>query len=509
MGWHRLARQTAEAGNDLLAIRYYERALALGANPALYLDMGNTYAHMGETLRAIQCYGKGLHLDPDSGQTWNNFGNLFLQLKDTASATLCYRNAARLLADDGALYSLGRVLDLTGRHAEALTHLRRACELNPSHVDAWTNLGNAHLHLGHLDEALRIYDRALALSDHPAELHVNRAMILLNQGDFRQGWSEYEQRWETAPFSVYKRRPFGRPQWKGEPLSGKRIFLHAEQGLGDSIQFARFIPEVSARALEVFLEVSDPLKSLMEGLLDREHILSRKLSLPEFEYHCSLMSLPVALQLEIGSIPADPYLHLPEQARAEARQAIDHATNGRPSLRVGISWKGNPTHRWDQLRSLKPVQLSPLAAVQGVQWFLLQQDATPEELASFPKGFAIATLPPKQLDGFLATAALIQELDLVISVDTVTAHLAGALGKPLWLLIPAFYDWRWHSHLPNSPWYPSAKLFRQHEPGAWTGAIESLASALSELAGRQQIELGADRERTLPTREQPTRSFAY
>jgi tetratricopeptide (TPR) repeat protein len=486
--WRALARLTADAGDDLLAIQYYERAIALEPkNPSMYLEMGNSYAHSGGTVRAIECYGDALRLNPNSGYTWNNLGNIFLQLNDLESAAVCYQNAVCLQPSDaGAQYNLGRTLDMAGKHGEALMHLLQACDLNPSHADAWTNLGNAHQNLGHLDEALSCYDRALTLSRNPAELHVNRAVILLNKGDFARGWREYESRWETSAFIPYKKFPFGKPQWKGEPLEGKRILLHAEQGFGDAIQFARFIPEVYAKGAVVFLEIGAPLKPLMEQLMEPGHVRVRGESRPEFDYHCSLMSLPFALNLEFCAIPGKPYFDVPRAARENARVAFHNATHDRSVLRVGITWRGNPTHRWNQVRSLKPSQFAPLAAIRGVHWFLLQKDATPQELACFPPAFPLFSLDPRHLDGFLATAAVIQELDLVISIDTVTAHLTGALGKPLWLLLPAFYDWRWHAHLEDSPWYPSARLFRQQEPGIWTGAIERLAAELAGLAERQK-----------------------
>lgn len=350
------------------------------------------------------------------------------------------------------------------------------------------NLGNAQQNLGQMEEALRSFDRALVLSTEPAEAHVNRAMILLNNGAFGEGWREYEYRRETPAFGAYKKRRLGKPQWKGEPLEGKRILLYAEQGLGDTIQFARFIPEVLALGAEVFLEVLAPLRELMTQLVDSASILVRGEALPEFDYHCSLLSLPFALKLEFSAIPKQPYLDAPQAVRERVRPGILQAAP-RNVLRVGLSWKGNASHRWNRLRSLNLAQLEPLASVPGVQWYVLQKDAAPEEIAALSARIGATMLPSDYLEGFVATAAVIEELDLVVSVDTVTAHLAGALGRPLWLLLPAFYDWRWHSHLPDSPWYPSARLFRQQEPGAWTQAVESLAAELTAVATGNPISL--------------------
>jgi tetratricopeptide (TPR) repeat protein len=481
-GWNKLALLTAAAGDFQAAVLYHERAIALEPQSfGFHLDFGNTFAAMGQTARAIECYGKVLKLDPNAAAAWNNLGNIFLSLKDPDNAIVCYQTAARLEPNSSAFhYHLGRSLDVVGRHHEAMSSLVRALELDASHRDSWANLGNAFQHLGQFDKALSCFDRALSLSDSPseqAEQHVNRAMILLGEGNFQQGWKEYEYRWDTRTFSAYKKRPWGRPQWRGEPITGKRILLHAEQGYGDAIQFARFIPSVVAQGAEVFLEVSEPIQSLLGSLIAPGHLLVRGESLPSFDYHCSLVSLPSVLDVGFQEIPSQPYLVLPPSALEEAQLALDQATIGRPGFRIGICWRGNSSHPWDRLRSLRPAQLCPLSKVSRVQWFSLQWDSTPAELAAFPDGLSVTPLLGQSRD-FLPTAAFIQALDLVVSVDTVTAHLTGALGKPLWLLIPAFQDWRWHSCREDSPWYPAARLFRQQTPGSWTGAIQELAESL-------------------------------
>jgi Tetratricopeptide repeat/Glycosyltransferase family 9 (heptosyltransferase) len=453
----------------------------------MWLDLGNARARAGQVLDAIECYGNALRLDPDSGHTWNNFGNLFMSLKDVDSAVSCYRNAVRLLPSEAqAAYSLGRALILIGHHREARAHLARACNLDPGHSDAWLNLGTAHQHLGDPAEALRCLDRAIILSIDPAEAQTNRAMILIDQGNFAEGWQAYEQRWKLPAFVNARQRFAHKPQWKGEPIDGRRILLYGEQGLGDMIQFSRFIPEVSAHGAEVFLEVPRTLTGLLSGLLAPGHILSRGEPLPDFDLHCPLMSLPLALDLEMSAIPNRPWLRSTEALRQLARRAIDAAPPPVPPLlRAGLCWRGNPSHLWDRIRSLTPLQLAPLAQVAGVQWYLLQQDATPEEIALLRATIALTILPKDQLDGLLPTAALIGELDLVVSVDTATAHLTGALGKPLWLMLPASYDWRWHSQLPDSPWYPSARLYRQMEPGDWSGVVERIAGQLAQLVAAE------------------------
>jgi tetratricopeptide (TPR) repeat protein len=449
---------------------------------AIWLDLGNACAAAGELVDAIDCYRAALRLDPHFAPAWHDLGNFLFRLHDLGSAIVCYRNAVQHLPSDPlCAYSLGRALNLVGSHREALVHLARSCESDPSRADAWINLGNAHQHLGHSAEALRCFDLAVPLSDQPAQAQMNRAVVLLDEERFSEGWLAYEDRWKLPSFASARTRFSSRPQWRGESLQGKRIILYGEQGYGDMIQFVRFAGQIVDRGADVFLEVPDRLRELFAGLLTPGHVLARGEALPPFDLHCPLMSLPLALGLEPDAIPNQPYLRVPAEQSQRARRALAAAAGATGSrLRVGFSWRGNPAHPWDRIRSLAPAQFAPLAGLPGVQWVLLQQDARPEELAALSPGFAPVLLP-QQLDGFLATAALIQELDLVISVDTVTGHLTGALGRPLWLILPAFYDWRWPSGRQDSPWYPSARLFRQSEPGDWTGVVERIAVQLAEL----------------------------
>lgn len=474
----------AQAGDSVATIGAPGSASSESRSVAHWIDKGNASAATNQFVEAVDFYGKALRLDPHSGQAWHNLGNLFLQLKNLDNAISCYRNAVQWLPSDPlCAYSLGRALNLIGCHREALQHLSRSCAVAPAHADAWANLGIAYQYLGQGEQALECYDRAAVLSDVAVDAQMNRAMVLLDRGDFAEGWRAYEHRWQLPGFQKAVTRFAGKPRWRGEPLQGKRILLYAEQGFGDMIQFARFVPEVAKLASEVYLEVPSRLWALFANLLPTGRVLARGGTLPDYDLHCPLMSLPLALHVELDTIPSQPWLHVPAEQRERARHALTVAGHGpRPRLRVGLAWRGNPDHKWDRVRSLRPAQLAPLAQVPGVQWVLLQQDATPKELAALSPAFAPVLLR-QQLDGFLATAGLIDELDLVISVDTVTGHLTGALGRPLWLLLPAFYDWRWHSHRADSPWYPSARLFRQADPGNWAGVVERVAEQLSNLAG--------------------------
>lgn len=380
-------RPCADPEPDRLAIEACRHAVARQPNSIpLWLDMGNACARAGDLIEAIACYGKGLRLDPNSGPIWNNFGNLFLRLDDIDSAISCYRNASRLLPFDAlSAYGLGRALNLVGNHREAREQLSLACGLDAGHADAWINLGNAHQHLGDPVEALRCFDRARTLSPHPAEAEVNRAVVLLDQENFAEGWPAYEHRWELPAFAPTRQRFLHRPQWQGESLHGRRILLYGEQGFGDMIQFARFIPQLAALGAEVSLEVPGRLTDLLSGLPGLHHTLARGEPIPDFDYHCPLMSLPLALGLDFATIPSQRYLTVPEPLQRAARRALDHAVHRSSAvLHAGISWRGNRSHPWDRIRSLRLSQLAPLAEVSGVQWHVLQKDATDEEMAAWP-----------------------------------------------------------------------------------------------------------------------------
>jgi Flp pilus assembly protein TadD len=491
--WYSLGRHEAQTGNLDLAIQHMRQAAKLEPdNLSILLDLGNTHAEAGQYLPAIESLRKILQINPEAGQAWNNLGNIFFNLRDIENASACYANAVRIMPNEAiARFNLGRVLTLSGHAFQAHEHLTRACALDPGRTDSWIALGKTEQHLGHWDGALACFDRALAISPGLAEAHVNRAVVLLNQGNFLEGWREYEHRWQTESFHVYQQRSFGKPEWKGEPIAGKRILLHTEQGFGDAIQFARFIPAVTGLGADVYLEVRAPLQDLLSQLVPHGRTIVAGQTLPEFDYHCSFVSLARVLAIDFASLPRQAYLSVPAPLVESVRAALEHEEQDRAPFRVGLAWRGNPSHAWDALRSLAPAQLAPLGSIPGVEWYSLQNDATVREIEAWPQGFRLNTLSKEQLEGFQRMAAVIAAMDLVVSVDTAQAHLTGAMGRPIWLLLPLFYEWRWHSHLENSPWYPSARLFRQKRPGEWDQTIASLGSELAALMQtRSRSDLG-------------------
>jgi hypothetical protein len=299
-------------------------------------------------------------------------------------------------------------------------------------------------------------------------------MLLLLRGELREGFEKYESRWrlETLP-----PRGFPAPLWNGEDLSGRTILLHAEQGYGDTIQCLRYVPQVAARGGWVVLEVPKELLGLARRLPEVGQLLARGDALPRFDLQCPLFSLPRAFATTIETIPAQvPYLSAEPEAIARWRIRLGE----RPGLKVGLAWAGSPQHRNDARRSIAIETLLPLLRLEGVRWFSLQVGERAADLARLPGGL-VTDLSPDLID-FAETAAVIGNLDLVIAVDTASAHLAGALGRPAWVLLRARPDWRWLLEREDSPWYPSLRLFRQHRPGDWEEVVRRVAAALERMA---------------------------
>jgi len=427
-----------QQGRDAEAIAFIDRALALRPeNPAAHSNRGLSLRVLGRAQEALASCERAIRLKPDYADAHNNRGLALAALR---------------------------------RPTEALKSYEAALSYAPSHLDALNNRGIALFDMGRLDEALATFDRALAISPEHAHAHWNRAQVLLLAGDFVRGWPEHE--WRLASNPVLQRK-FDKPLWLGDaPLAGKTILLHAEQGLGDTIQFCRYAAMVAAGGARVVLEVQRPLVDLMRTLDGAFDVVARGDALPAFDLHCPLPSLPLAFKTELATIPAQvPYLRAP--ALAADQDALRDAR--RP--RVGLVWSGNPGHKRDASRSIPFYALLPLFDADAT-FVSLQKDVRPGDAGILKQTQVIDAAGA--LTTFGETAALIAHLDLVISVDTSVAHLAGALGKPLWLLLPQVPDWRWLMGRDDSPWYASARLFRQDGARAWGPVIARVRAALQE-----------------------------
>jgi tetratricopeptide (TPR) repeat protein len=371
------------------------------------------------------------------------------------------------------LFNRGNALRGQSREAEAIADYDRALAAMPQHAGAWQNRGLALAAQNRHDEAVASYERALALLPEHADTHFNAALSLLTAGNYQRGLVEYE--WRSRRTGTSGKPRFRAPPWLGEPSpAGRSILLHAEQGLGDTVQFARYAPILARGGAKVVLEVQPELKELLSALDGVSVVIARGDKLPPFDLHCPLASLPLAMKTEIATIPAEfPYLKASEQRLARWRSRLEAL----PAPRIALAWSGQATHANDHNRSIALAQLERLIAVPGFQFVSVQRDLRAAD-AGRVAGDPRITHVGSELADFADTAAVLSLADLTISVDTSVAHVAGALGRPAFVLLPFQPDWRWMLDREASPWYPAVRLFRQQRAGDWDGVIERVRTAL-------------------------------
>lgn len=402
-------------------------------------------------------------------------GFLRLRQNDTVGAlglifgaTLITPNDARMLCH------MGEALHRLGDYEIAESCLRAAIELQPDHAEAHANLAATLRALGRLEELLEHFRRTMMLQPNDPQAQYYESLVLLTQGDYLAAWDKHEARLKFAS-SGTPPRDFVQPQWSGaEDIAGKTILLHTEQGFGDTIQFVRYAPLVAARRARVLLELDRFTLAVCSGVPGVAAVIARGEELPPFDLHCPLLSLPRAFRTELASIPADvPYLHPDATSAAAWRERLGE----RHARRVGIAWSGNPNHPNDRARSIPFAAFAPLLARSDLEFHVVQQHVRPadrETLQSMPHVLDHS----RGLTDFAETAALLSQMDLVISADTAVAHLAGALALPTWLLLPFNHDWRWLVGRDDSPWYPTMRLFRQPERGDWRSVIDAVVGLL-------------------------------
>jgi tetratricopeptide (TPR) repeat protein len=440
-------------------------------------NRGAMLAALGRYNDAIESYRNALAIKPDFADAYCNLGSALTQLRNYDEALASLDRALALRPDYAdALYNRGNALKPLKRYEEALASYDRAIALQPNHADAHNNRGQVLRELERYDEALESYDRALALRPQHVMAHCNAAALRLLTGDFERGWAHYEWRWLKKSVIPMKRN-FSQPAWNGgDQIADRTILIHSEQGLGDTIQFCRYVPLLAARGAQVIFEVQKPLQTLMASLGGAVQVVPKGDPLPAVDVHCPLVSLPLAFETRLETIPsATGYLSAPAQNAAAWQSRLQD----QPRPRIGLVWSGNPGHERDRERSIRLREFLPLLDAPGADatFVSLQNDVRPEDAPLLKERGDILDYG-KALENFSDTAALISQLDLVISVDTSVAHLAGALGKPVWILLTYFPDWRWLLGRNDSPWYPTAHLFRQDESRAWDGVITRVRRAL-------------------------------
>jgi tetratricopeptide (TPR) repeat protein len=425
---------------------------------------------------ALGAYDRLLQLDPGNFIALNNAGLMLRTARRTEEAEAYFARALALKPGDPTIRfnQLASRRDDTGLE-EAIECCRRSLEREPDSSEILTNLAVTLHFAGYFDEALACVERAVDLEPDNHQAHFNLAAILLLRGDYARGWREYEHRWPVA--EVHKPQ-FRQPQWDGEDIAGKTILLHSEQGFGDTIQCLRYLPAVTARAGRVLLRTERALVRLAASIPSNPVIVPPNAALPPFDLWCPLLSLPRIFGTLPHTVPADiPYLH-PRAALAERWQRRLADLRG---LKVGLAWGGNEKHANDFRRSIPFGMLAPILATAGVSFVSLQVGPRSADLATLPAD-TVADLAAELRD-FAETAGAIANLDLVICVDTAVAHVAGAIGKPVWMMLPLCPDWRWL--LPagdTSPWYPTMRLYRQRKLGDWPDVVARVAADLGELA---------------------------
>jgi tetratricopeptide (TPR) repeat protein len=466
-----------QRGHADMAIPLIRQAIALNASvPAFYSNLGIVLRAQGQRTEAIACYRQALALDPQFAGGYFNLGNVLQEDGSFDEAVTCFESAVRLnprFAD--AHCNMGVSLKALGRLSDATACFQNALTANPAHINALINLGLAHKATGELKLAQERFEEALRYrSDHPAG-RWHSAQLKLLQGDFRGGWADFECRWQatgTAPAHT------DRPLWDGSPLEGKTILLHAERGLGNSIQFIRYAPLIKRNGGTVLFECQPELVELLKGASGVDQIFPAGSLLPHFDVQAPLMSVPATLRTTRTTIPAKiPYLHADPQLVTNWRKNLQ-SLGVDPQATIGIAWQGDPGFPDDIFRSIPLRHFEPLARIPNVTLLSLQKAPGAEQIHTV--GFAVRDLGVRldSTNAFADTAAIMMSLRLVVTSDTAIAHLAGALGVPVWVVLPLIPDWRWRLNHSESRWYPSMRLFRQKKAGDWQEVMERIAEQI-------------------------------
>jgi tetratricopeptide (TPR) repeat protein len=460
------------------AIAVFRRAIALNPNlSGAHNNLGNALKDKGQLQEAIVAYRQAIALRPNYAEAHNNLSAVLIDEGQLEEAIAACRQAIVLRPDYAEAYiNLGNAMMGEGRLEEAIAAYRQAIALRPNYAEAHNNLGNALKDKGQLEEAIAAFRQAIDFDPDSPQAHNNYSYALLGRGDLQQGWQELEWRWKCN-FSHSPHRDFTQPQWDGCSLEARTILLQTEQFFGDALQFIRYFHTVAQQGGTIVIECQAELQRLFQTMARGCQVVARGQPLPAFDLHCPLLTLPRIFGTTLANIPNTvPYLHADAEDAGRWQQRLsDHCR----VVKVGLVWAGSPTRPNDRNRSMKLARLAPLGHAPGVCFFSLQKGDAAAQAKTPPPGMELIDWT-EELNDFADTAALIANLDLVIAVDTAVAHLAGAMGKPVWLLVPFPPDWRWLLDRADSPWYPTMRLFRQETPGDWDSVIRRVAAELSE-----------------------------
>ncbi len=462
------------------AVKSYDRAIAARPDHSeAHCNRANALRDLARPEEALQGYDRSIRLNPRFAEAHYGRGNALQDLGRLDEALASFDRAIALRPDFAeALGNRGNVLRMLGRAREALQSCDRALALKPRAAEAHTGKANALKDLMRLPEALQSYDRAIALEPDDADAHWNKALCLLLMGRFEEGWPLYE--WRKKKFEPQDPQSHSLPVWSGaEDLQGRSLLIRAEQGLGDTIQFCRYAPLAQAKGASVTLAVQKPLTRLLATLDPAIAVIGTDAKSGDFDYRIALLSMPLACRTDVGSCPSTvPYLHAEPDRVARWSERL-----GSEGFRIGICWQGNKASDADAGRSIPLRCFAGLAGIPGVRLISLQKNDGIEQLNDLPSGLTVE-VPGEDFDAgpdaFVDTAAVMENLDLVVTCDTAVAHLAAALGRPTWVALKHVPDWRWLLDRSDSPWYPTVTLFRQKQPGDWSAVFAAMEAALAD-----------------------------
>jgi Flp pilus assembly protein TadD len=474
-------RQMLQMARQLLNDRRFpEAARAFAAILKVQPDCVEAHAQLGQLLfqanelpAALACLQRAAGISPEMPRLNALMAAVLRKLGRLDESAACCERETRVSPNDpDAHYNLALARQMLQQIPEAIVSYRAALRLRPHYLDALLGLGRSLRQDRQPEAALPCFADAVQLAPSDARAHWELGTTQLALGQYREGWKEFEWRWQLKDFTTPPPR-FEQPQWDGRDLGGRRIFLHCEQGYGDVIQFSRYAVLVAARGGQVMLGCPKPLQSLMATVPGVAEVVTTRQDVSPFQTHAPLMSLPAIFGTTLETIPtAIPYIH--PQVSAQKKWVENF-----PDKKVGVAWAGSSAHPNDANRSLPPAFLKPLLNLPGIRWHSLQTGEAASVLSQPDFAGRMVDLGSRFGD-FHDTAEAIRELDLVLVVDTAVAHLAGAMGKPVWLLLPFEAEWRWMTARNDSPWYPTMRLFRQSSPGNWQELIERVARQLTQ-----------------------------
>ena len=439
----------------------------------------------GDFNAAQQLYRKVLDGHPENANAWCYLGLALHDQGRFAQAIEAYRRAIGIKPDYPIAYNnMGNSLQRLGEFGRSLASYREALRLKPDYANAYKNMGTLQFWQGFFDQAAEAFGKAIELNPANAESHKSLGIILLLQGQFERGWPEYAWRWKTKDL---KRPDYAQPRWDGSSLAGRTILLHAEQGLGDAIHFVRYAAVLKQQAGRVIVQCHKALVPLLRTCRGIDQLITFNSKPPDFDVYASLLDVPAILKMDLSSVVAGvPYLSADESLIEYWARELHSC----PGFKIGIVWQGSPQHKADQRRSIPLEQFAPLADTAGVRLISLQKGPGSEQIPAFAARHALLDLGPRldeSTGAFMDSAAVLKNLDLLITADTAMAHLGGALGVRTWLALAQVPDWRWLLGRDDSPWYPTMRLFRQKSAGDWPGLFQEIVEQLkSELADRTE-----------------------